>query len=840
VADRLEQEKERVAALFKRRNAVICRDRTAALITLAQAVITRYAVEKNRRGVLDYDDLIEHSLALLDAVESAWVHYKLDRGIDHLLIDEAQDTSPKQWEIVQRLAAEFTAGRGARAVRRSIFAVGDEKQSIFSFQGAVPKEFARMRRYFDTAHRQSGLGFVFRDFQFSFRSGPNVLGAVDAVFAAREVFASVTSDEAGVPPHLALPDATPGLVEVWPLIEPDATRDIEGWDAPFDDAPETSPQVQLAHKIAQTIRGAIDRGKFVASENRTLRAGDVLVLVRQRGPLFEQIIRALKDSGVAVAGADRLTLTEHIAIIDLMALADAVLLPDDDLALAIALKSPLFGWDDDVLFALAHGRKRPLRAELAARADEQPLFAEGLARLDRCTALARRGGPFAFFSWLLGAEGARARILARLGADADDALDEFLALALDFEARETPTLQGFLAWLRAAETEIKRDMEIARDEVRVMTVHGAKGLEAPLVILADTTQPPAGPRPPQLLSLLLGESPGIGPLHGLVWAGRKESDGPALAAARNAARTEAVDEYRRLLYVAMTRAAEHLIVCGCRGKKKPPDGCWYELITNGLAGQDGVITETVVGQPGPIQVFRKAAPAPSSPPTLVPDAATAPGAAEPDWLRRPLPSEPALQPLSPSRALDNEPAAHASKSPDRAAAIARGVLIHRLLQSLPEIAPRLRMEAARDYLTRHGRNLDAEARENIVAETLGVLNDLRFADLFVPGSLAEAPIVGRLTRPALPPRPVSGQVDRLAITPDSVLIADYKTNRPAPRRLDQVPRPYIAQLALYRAVLTQLYPDRLVRAALVFTDGPHLIEVPEPALAEAFLQVTST
>lgn len=177
---------------------------------------------------------------------------------------------------------------------------------------------------------------------------------------------------------------------------------------------------------------------------------------------------------------------------------------------------------------------------------------------------------------------------------------------------------------------------------------------------------------------------------------------------------------------------------------------------------------------------------------------------------------------------------------NRAAAIARGLLIHRLLQSLPEIAPRQRPAAARDFLARHGQNLDAGARDKIVAETLAVLNDLRFAELFVPGSLAEAPIVGRLMLEGAPPRPVSGQVDRLAITPDSVLIADYKTNRPPPQRLEHVPRPYIAQLALYRAVLTQLYPDRLVRAALVFTDGPYLIEVPEPALAEALFLLTST
>ena len=428
LAATLLQERDRVAQLHKRRQAIICRDRTAALVTIADAVIKRYGDEKNRRGLLDYDDLIDHALAMLERVDAAWVHYKLDRGIDHVLIDEAQDTSPKQWAIIRRLVEEFTAGEGARALRRSLFAVGDEKQSIFSFQGAAPKEFARMRRHFDRAHQAAGLAFVTREFKFSFRSGANVLGAIDAVFEAREMYASVTSDEDGFPPHEALPDAAPGVVEVWPLIAPEPERDIEGWDAPFDETPETSPRIKLAQKIARMIRAAIDHREWVGSKGRPLSAGDVLVLVRQRGPLFEAIIRALKDAGVAVAGADRLTLTEHIAVVDLMALADALLLPDDDLALAIALKSPLFGWDDALLFDLAYDRRSSLRRALVARAGERPEFADAAARLDRCADAARMRTPFAFFAWLLGAEGGRARILARLGLEAIDALDEFLEL----------------------------------------------------------------------------------------------------------------------------------------------------------------------------------------------------------------------------------------------------------------------------------------------------------------------------------------------------------------------------------------------------------------------------
>ncbi|MGA7453662.1 MAG: double-strand break repair helicase AddA [Rhodoplanes sp.] len=834
----LRRERDRVAELHKRRQAIICRDRTASLITIADAVIKRYATEKNRRGLLDYDDLIDHALAMLERVDSAWVHYKLDRGIDHVLIDEAQDTSPKQWAIIRRLVEEFTAGEGARAVRRSLFAVGDEKQSIFSFQGAAPKEFAKMRRHFDRAHQAAGLAFVTREFKFSFRSGPNVLGAIDAVFEAKDMFASVTSDDNGFPPHEALPDAAPGLVEVWPLIAPEQERDIEGWDAPFDETPETSPRIKLAQKIAKKIRAAIDRREWVGSERRPLSAGDVLVLVRQRGPLFEAIIRALKDAGVAVAGADRLKLTEHIAVVDLMALADALLLPDDDLALAIALKSPLFGWDDALLFDLAYGRRSSLRSALTARAGERPEFADAAARLDRCAGVAHTRSPFAFFAWLLGAEGGRAHILARLGLEAIDALDEFLELALDYEQRETPTLQGFLAWLRAAESEINRDMEIARDEVRVMTVHGAKGLEAPLVILADTIQPPAGPRPPQLLPVPVSGAPDGAPA-GLVWAGRKEYDGEALAAARAQALADATDEYRRLLYVGMTRAADRLIVCGCRGKKKPPDGCWHELVLRGLAGRPGVSEHVSEEHEGPVHVYRK---------VEIPLTATAPEAVspapvheEPGWLRRPAPVAPApIAPISPAHALDQElPPGRGPAGASREAALLRGRLVHRLLQSLPDLAPDRRAEAARGFLARNAAALTEAERERIAEETLAILDDPRFAALFAAGSRAEAPIIGRIAPNGGPSRPVSGQVDRLAVTPEQVLIADYKSNRPAPRKLAEIPPAYVAQLAFYRAVLTKLYPDRPVRAALVLTDAPRLIELPSEALTAALAHLTS-
>ena len=814
LCDILQRERERLIPLLERRRAAWCRDRTAALVTVADAVISRYEAEKNRRGLLDYDDLIDRALLLLADDRAAWVHYKLDRGIDHVLIDEAQDTSVKQWEIVRRLTNEFFAGAGARSAHRTVFAVGDEKQSIFSFQQAAPRAFAENAEHFEKKHAASGLKFLRREFKHSFRSGENVLAGVDAVFERPEICSSVSSDS-HVPPHIALPDAAPGLIEIWELLKPEESdrEEVEAWDRPLDEPSEQSPQVLLAAKIARKVKRWIAGGR---------RAGDVLVLVRQRGPLFEAIIRALKDAHLPVAGADRLVLTEHIAIMDLMALADALLLPDDDLALATVLKGPLFGLTEEELFDIAWQRQGSLRTALRERARISARCAEAANTLDSLAESAARELPFAFYARVLGAHGGRRRFLARLGPEVDDPLDEFLALALDYERRETPSLQGFVAWLRTAQTEVKRDMEITRDQVRMMTVHGAKGLEAPIVVLADTTTPPAGPPQRQPRLFALPRSGFLGPPH-LIWAGAKITDAAAVANARKCAQREAEHEYRRLLYVAMTRAIEHLVVCGAQGKQKLPDGCWWTLVTGALlphaseeADEDGSL----------VWRFFKTPPGSCE---LVVSAPTVSDPERPGWLEQLASAPPAA-----ARALAPSRRAQASKK-----ALARGALMHRLLQSLPDLAHDARREAAQQYFARRAQEFSAAECEEMAEQACRLLQNPVFSELFSPGSRAEVPIVGRLQVDGRIIT-VSGQIDRLAVSHDAVLVGDYKSDHPAPSRLDEVPRAYIRQLALYRAVLRQLYAEKPVRAVLVWTDVPDLMEIPAAGLDAALLASLSS
>src|ERR1700754_3211127 len=384
IARLFEAEILRLLPLIEKRRAVVTRDRTQALLHIATSAAANYRREKLERGLLDYDDLIDKTLKMLSNVSAGWVHYKLDRGVDHVLIDEAQDTSPRQWQIVEHIIDEFTAGAGARdGLTRTVFAVGDEKQSIFSFQGAAPREFDDRRRQLQKRFVDAGLTFDPVSFTYSFRSGAAILHSVDHVFREKQIYSSIHSPDIGYPIHNALEDAGPSLVELWPLAERDDREDIEGWRAPLDGVAVTSPEVKLSRRIQAEIKRLIREGTMTGHDRaqRRLSYGDILILVRRRGNAFDAVIQALKHAGVPVAGADRLKLTEHIAIIDLMNLADALLLPQDDLALAVALKSPLFGLDDDDLFKLAWQRRGSLRRALGDHAPTSEKITATLRRL---------------------------------------------------------------------------------------------------------------------------------------------------------------------------------------------------------------------------------------------------------------------------------------------------------------------------------------------------------------------------------------------------------------------------------------------------------------------------
>ena len=823
-----------LAAVFRRRAAEMAAA-TAGLLVLASALIATYAAHKRARALLDYDDLI-HAAERLLATEgnASWVLYKLDGGIDHILIDEAQDTNPEQWRVVAALAAEFFAGLGRHEALgsspRTVFAVGDVKQSIFGFQGADPDAFLAMRNMFEAKARAVARAFRSVELNISFRSVAAVLDAVDAVFAKPAAASGVNLD-GGPIRHAAFRAGQGGLVELWPPVEPRPSDDLPAWKPPVERTRGDSPEVRLASLIARRIARMVREREMLPARARPIRPGDVMVLVRRRTGFVDALVRALKELDIPAAGVDRLVLTEHLAVMDLVALGRFALLPEDDLTLATVLKSPLVGLTEDDLFRLAHKRDGSLWRALNARAGESTAFAR--ARDDLANLLARADfvPPFEFYADVLGAKRGREKLLSRLGPDADDPLTVFLDLALAFERAHPPSLEGFLHWLERGAVEVKRDLEHgAADAVRVITVHGAKGLQAPVVFLPDTMQVPTKGSKFFWTEAANDPKAGAVPPDILLWP-------PTRAFAEEVAETERTreaaleaNEFRRLLYVAMTRAEDRLYVCGWRTKNNPPEGNWYELVRAGLQGiaaetEDPFLKEA--GETAGATVLRLVTPQAGD--TAREDKARVEGGAPeplPSWAREAAPPEPMpAKPLAPSRPPGDEPSLPSPLGPDGGLRFRRGTLLHRLLQYLPNVAPERRIATARRWLERTAPDLDLETRARLASEALGLIADPAFAHLFGPESRAEVPIAGTVGSVA-----VAGQVDRLAVSTESVFVLDYKTHRQAPANESQVPEVYLRQMALYRALLARAFPGRTVRCGLLWTEGPRIMELSDAAL----------
>ncbi len=810
-------EAERILAVEDEACAADVAMMSEALSNLAGPLLNRYEHRKTSSGLLEFDDLISRSTALLVDPGAAWVLYKLDGGLDHLLLDEVQDTAPEQWDIAHGLTQEFFAGEGASRESRSVFAVGDRKQSIFSFQGADVAGFEDARGKLGQRVKDAGRLWEDRGLNVSFRSTSPVLALVDAVFADPLASAGVV-----LPPeilaHRTDRAGHAGCVELWPLTEAPPPEPPSPWTAPDRNRGAASPVQILADDLAAWIRDQTGGTVMLESKGRVLRPGDVMVLVRRRDMLPAALVRSLKSLGVPVTGLDRMVLTQQPAVQDLMALGDALLLPQDDLTFACLLTSPLGGLDDNDLMALAIGRTRPLADELRERHHEAPAWTRAWTFFSALFSRVDYVSPYALFAEALGPHGARAKLLARLGAEAAEPIDELLNAALRYSNVHPPSLQGFLQWLRRSGAEIKREAEAAGDQVRILTVHGAKGSQAPLVILPDTTS-----MPPDKDSLLWAEDKASG-RNVPIWVPRAEFHCGPTKQIRDAARVLRREEYNRLLYVALTRAEDRLVICGAKPKRGTPDDrCWYNLVARGFA-RIGALTD------GTVSRFETVQTAPAGQERSVPFRTES--ARPPAFLGVPPGPEPIRpMPLAPSRPEGVEfGPVPASASPlaqvgGQADVFQRGKLTHSLLQHLPARPEAERHEAALGFLRQAGSDLPPDTAAAIAVEVMAILHHPVLAPLFGPDSRAEVPLTGVVGNVV-----VGGLVDRIAVLPDRVLLADFKTNRAIPATVEATPVAYLRQMASYRAVLRIIFPDRPVHCALIWTREARVAMLPDTLL----------
>jgi ATP-dependent helicase/nuclease subunit A len=800
--NRLEDLYQRVEAARETRLALEAVERDATLHRFADAFLRRYEDTKQGRGWLDFDDLITRTRMLLtDKRQAQWVLYRLDGGIDHILVDEAQDTSPAQWDVIDRLAQEFTSGEGARAdVRRTIFVVGDKKQSIYSFQGADPKEFDRMRAAFREQMSATDAPLQDGQLSYSFRSSMPILRLVDQVFQGR--------DSAGFLPdqtHISFHDTLPGRVDLWPLIEPakDDTEDLP-WDSPVDRVSPTHHNVALAQRVARFIDQTVKDGTHLpigalpdgTPRTRAVHAGDFLILVRSRGGLFHEILRACKALGLPIAGADKLKVMAELAVQDLRALLAFLATQEDSLSLASALRSPLFGLDEQAIFELAHRRKAPhLWEELRRRRDD---FRHVLEVLDDLRGQIDFLRPYDLLERILIRHQGRQRLIGRLGEEAEDGIDALLGQALAYEQTDIPSLTGFLHWMDTDDIEIKRSADSAGSRIRVMTIHGAKGLEAPIVILPDTHKKPPQSSKEQFVTV-------EDHVH---WRGSDQTRA-AFQSTAVAAVTEAEEQERdRLLYVALTRAERWLVVAAAGTPDKDAQS-WHDRVKTTLEQCGAVPRDFAFADDGPQNGLRlehlawpgPVAAEPEAPLTTVPEL--------PAYFHRPAPVPPPKPVvLSPSD-LGGAKALSGAEGDLTEIAMERGTLIHALLEVLPALAPENRQAVGLGLVDGH------PLAQDLVDEVLSVLEAPSLARFFDKDALVEAPITATLE--GFPNAVFHGTIDRLILGPDKIVAVDFKTNRTVPNTDQTCPEGLLRQMGAYRAMLALIYPDRIIETGILWT-----------------------
>lgn len=823
-------------------------ENTRALLTIGLPMVEAYEMGKQQRAALDFDDLIEFTSRLLTRSGAAqWVLYKLDGGLTHLLLDEAQDTSPPQWSVITELVREFQDGMGQeRAVEpRTQFVVGDPKQSIYSFQGADERYFENQKKEFlrreEPLAEAQGRKVNLPEMAMSFRSSPEILTFVDTVRALVPL-EDATPDpqppaEANLVPHQARRANQPGRVELWPVELAEPGDDTPNhWTTPINHLPEDAPRRRLATSIAKSVRAMIDRGETIWREGhdhtwqrQPIQPEDILILVQRRNELFDALIDSLKAEDLRVAGADRLKLLDNIGVQDCLNLIRFALQPEDDLTLAEILRGPFCSLTDDdkYLFHLAHGRDAGVSLWNRLQIAPQPHF--NRARFLCSSLLKNRDIPaFEFLNYTLNSrleDGLTGwdRLVQRLGEPVRDPVRALMSRALGHDMGEPKSLQAFLAEIEGDESEIKRELGEPNGAIRVMTVHGAKGLQAPVVILPDTT---SGTR---ATSQSIFVSDDGTPLY----APSRGQDCAVTTQLRELKNQAGERESRRLLYVALTRASDRLIIAGAGNKTNSKSGggfdkvSWYrwcQMAMNALVD-------------APDEVSAILAYGPDSP-TIAPATQTAPNPPHlPAWAKLPVTDTPIITRLSaPSRLVDDAAPVSAPFGTDRRAALQRGRLIHALLQNLPNLPLDTREAYAERFLSRAGDLTDAE-RTEMFDVTFKTLNQPEFAHVFSPGGRNEAAIVGTLPNGDM----INGRVDRLIISSDSVDIIDYKTDRPAPKSADQIDLSYIVQMAAYRAVLKQLYSEdtHKVNCTLLYTDGPVMIPLPDALLSESLNRLQS-
>ena len=819
--------------IYQKKQHIDIHQITSDITLLMSMVFEYYQAIKLEKSLFDFDDLIDKTRQLLcDNEVSEWVLFKLDGGIDHILVDEAQDTAPEQWDIVKAIATNFFAPDDMYDQRhRTIFAVGDEKQSIYRFQGADPYQMAISKDYFSKAADYAQKDWLSTSLKGSFRSAPGIMKLVDSVFSAKDAADGVCFDPDMPVEHHAVANEGPAYIRLNPPVRPVVTEEEEVWTAPLDKPSPEDAKAIVARSVVKQIKELLSSQTILPSTGKMPQPKDILILLRKRGMLQKLLIKELKKHNIPVAGADRISLLDNIAVMDMLAVADFILFPEDDLNLATILKSPLCGFNEEELFDLAYNRHGSLWSTLIKRKEEVEIFGRACQFLQLILSKADFIAPYEFLSMILSQLEGRKKFRAQLGDECLDALDELLNKALSFERDFTPSLQGFVHYVRHYGSDIKRDAEQASNEIRIMTVHGSKGLESPIVFLPDTADKPTSMKFHEALVMPEGmEMP--------LWLKGVSDLSEQLTLLKKELQQEEDREYRRLLYVALTRAKDHIYIDGALrkpskegGKVSLSDKSWYYYIMNGIKNMEGVIvTQHDEETEFPLYEYRDMATVPE--PLLRPIEESGKIATEesiiPEWAKR---IDPDFVEESDEEEDDVTYVAPSNIDKDIKADVQsfkRGIIIHKIIELLPRIAEDKRETLIQKSLESY--DLTEVEKTEIFKELSRFLNHDFVSVLFNMKGVSEASIAGRPQ--SLQGTFVKGQIDRMIVLEDKIILADYKTDRQM-KEGAQIKNSYILQMAFYREALKDLYPNKSIETMLLGTYQPSIHMITDMQMDDA-------
>lgn len=778
----LEIIQDQVFALDQKEKAMQLELHSKLLSMLGSAILAEYEEYKEKKGLLDYDDLIIYACRLLKASDAKeWVLYKLDGGIDHLLVDEAQDTSFIQWQIIEALIAEFYSGDSKESKQeRTVFIVGDEKQSIFSFQGADVSSFTKMNSFLKDRMRYGDKDFKDLQLEISYRSAKEILDGVHIVFdnICQKMPGLFKTNIKKLSAHRNMHS---GSIEVWPLCTSTETID-DFWPIATNEEAKT-PQIILAEKISSFIQKQIASKRVLPATGKEIAPNDFMILFRTRDELTNDVIHALKKDNIEVTGLDRISLCDSLAVMDLISIAKFALNPYDDLNLCSLLKSPIFGLSEKELYNIAINQKESSVWKMLQSNDK---YASLYKKLQNFIELYQASHVGNFFQYIVDILGYRTVLNSHCGPDSNDTIDELLYACNNFHKQNNSSIQHFIFWIEEYNTSIKRS-STDTGKVKIMTLHASKGLQSPFVILCDTTSIPTQTNRFQWNDdniLLSVKNSSLTPEY-YKDIKKQEQD-------------KTYAEYLRLLYVGMTRAEDHLIICGYQGKRAIPENCWYELIRSSLS------KKSIINDDGSLIFGNKHQ-------DVSPRKSEKNYDNEIEFFSSKLISETIRIKQKPIFSY-NHPSPLTKKDP-----MSYGLIFHKVIED-SLVVPDLNIMKTHPLI----QTLNAESRKRMLSSIDKITNNQKFCNLVKKDFYTEISIGTKeeeLTK--------AGRIDLMVIKNSEVIIIDYKSDINPPNSTQKIPKSYKNQLNFYKNITQTLYPKKDIITMILWLENGNLMEVSE-------------